>query len=689
MKINQKIIMGFLVVALLILAVSYISVTTQENLVKRSQEIAEKVLPGAIAEATKQSVTHSRKLILGSSAAIFFLALVWGFFISRLISKPIKELSEAAGKIGKGQLDIKIEPTSKDEIGQLAISFNKMIKDLQMITVSRDAFAQEVAEHNKATEILQKSEEKLSGIVNSVTDTMIMVDDQYNVVWNNDIAKKLLRPDVIGKKCYRVYHGRDEICKPCIAEACFNDSKIHEFETEIIGADGNRMSLCGKASVAARDENGHPMLVVEFLRDITDRKQAEKALQTAYDQAIIYAEQLKEQIEERSRAEEEKKKLEIQLQRAQKMEAVGTLAGGVAHDFNNILQAISGYVQLLLIKKEINNTERLYLKQIDKSTQKAAELTKQLLIFGRKVESELRPLSLNQEIIEIYKLFQRTIPKMIDIELDLAEDLEHINADPSQLEQIMMNLGLNARDAMPDGGKLTFKTKNVILDKAYCKTHVDVVPGKYIQLSVSDTGLGMNREILEHIFEPFYTTKETGKGTGLGLAIVYGLVESHGGNIMCYSEPGQGTVFKVYFPAIAIEELEQKIEEEIVIRGGHETVLIVDDEEALRDQGRDILNKYGYTTIAAESGEKAIEIYKRGKDKIDLVILDIGMPGMGGYNCLEQLSKINPEIKVIVASGYATSSRVKETLKSGASDFIGKPYRFTDMLKKVRELLDQ
>lgn len=803
MKINQKIITGFLVVALLILVVSYISIMTQENLIKDSQELAEEILPGSITEAmiqtklhqtvnlvekyassgnvsdrgktekaiaaleeymaahrlyhsshhpsayidmidetietftsfimeyilakdrgaskeelyvvkakidqvvnifvsqieptlrehiksgreivnaTKQDITNSRKFILGSSAVIFSIALVLGFFISRLISKPIKDLSEAASRIGKGQLDIQIEPASKDEIGQLAISFNKMIKDLQTITVSRDAFAQEVAEHKKAAEALQKSEEKLVGIVDSVTDAMIMVDKEYNVVWNNDIAMEMLKSDVLGKKCYSTYHGRDEVCEQCIIKACFEDGKVHEFETEITGAAGDRMSLWGKAGVAAWDEDGRPKMVVEFLRDITERKQAEKSLQTAYDQATIYAEQLKKQIEE-------KEKLETQLLQAQKMEAVGTLAGGIAHDFNNMLQAISGYVQLLLMKKEIKDTNRLYLNQIDKSSLKAAELTKQLLIFSRKVESKLRAVDLNQEIKGVHKLFQRTISKMIDIELHLAENLKLINADPVQLEQIVMNLGLNARDAMPDGGKLTFETKNVVLDQAYCRTHLDIVPGEYVELKISDTGHGMDKEILEHIFEPFYTTKETGKGTGLGLAIVYGLVESHGGHIMCYSEPGQGTIFNIHFPAISMGEAgqEQEPEEEAVIRGGHETVLIVDDEEAIRDQGREMLNKYGYTAITAESGEKAIEIYEKEKDRIDLVILDIGMPGMGGYKCLEQLVKIDPEIKVIIASGYATGDRMEELLKSGATDFIDKPYRLTDMLKKVREVLD-
>ncbi|MBU2522171.1 MAG: response regulator [Proteobacteria bacterium] len=424
-------------------------------------------------------------------------------------------------------------------------------------------------------------------------------------------------------------------------------------------------------------------------QEVAARKRAEEAIKVAYDQSIIYAEQLKEQIGERRRAGEEQKLLEAQLIRAQKMEAIGTLAGGIAHDFNNTLQVILGYAQLLLDNKKGKDIENSYIKTIEKSAQRAAELTSQLLVFSRKVESELRPVSLNQELIKEERLLRRTISQMIDIELKPAENLNIINADPAQLGQIIMNLAINARDAMPNGGKLIFETKNIILDEKYCKVNLGVVPGGYVLMSVSDTGNGMDKDTLEHIFEPFYTTKQTGEGTWLGLSMVYGIVKSHGGHITCNSKPGHGTVFNIYFPVIKeIDNLEQaEPKNEAEIYGGNETVLIVDDVKSILELGQYMLSPYGYKIIKAENGEEAIKIYKTEKDRIDLVILDIDMPGMGGDKCLQELLKINPDIKAIIASGYTGKLKIKEFMKNGAAGYVCKPYRLEDMLKNVREVL--
>ena len=280
---------------------------------------------------------------------------------------------------------------------------------------------------------------------------------------------------------------------------------------------------------------------------------------------------------------------------------------------------------------------------------------------------------------------------MIEIKLDLAPGLKLINADPLQLEQVMVNLGVNAKDAMPDGGKLIFKTENFMLDETYCQDHIEVFPGEYVMLTVSDNGHGMDKETLAHIFEPFFTTKETGKGTGLGLAMVYGIVKNHGGHITCYSDPGHGTVFTLFFPILTREDKEPEEEglKEIETLGGSETILIVDDEEPLRTLGQNMLERYGYQTLTAESGEKAIEIYQKGKERIDAVILDLGMPGMGGQRCLQGLLKIDPEVKVIIASGYTNHDKINDIMESGAAAFISKPYHHLNMLNKLRKLLDQ
>ncbi len=396
-------------------------------------------------------------------------------------------------------------------------------------------------------------------------------------------------------------------------------------------------------------------------------------------------------VTERILAEKEIKKLNREMLQAQKMEAVGTLAGGIAHDFNNLLQGILGFTQMLLMERDGNDPDTAKLDQIEKAAYRASELTQQLLAFSRKVESNLRPVDLNQEVGQVRGLLERTIPKMIAIELHLEEHLNVIRADPAQLEQVIMNLGVNARDAMPDSGKLVFETENVTLDQEYCKAHLGARPGRYVLLSISDTGQGMDRETLEHIFEPFFTTKGVGSGTGLGLAMVYGIIKGHGGYIMCYSEPGEGTTFKIYLPVMEGDPARNETETNrnaAVPEGGSETILLVDDEEILRDIGKDILEKFGYTVLLAADGESALELYRENPEDISLVILDIVMPGMGGKECLEEILKVNPQAKVVMASGYSINGRVKEVLDGGARAFIKKPYELKRVLGEVRKVLD-
>ncbi len=395
-------------------------------------------------------------------------------------------------------------------------------------------------------------------------------------------------------------------------------------------------------------------------------------------------------ISERKEAEKEKERMQVQLRQAQKMEAVGTLAGGIAHDFNNLLQAVQGYAQLLLLKMDDDDSGQRGLQQIVRAATRGAELTQQLLTFSRKIESELQPIDFNREVENVRLLLERTIPKMIEVEFSLAEDLKMVNADPGQVAQILVNLAVNAKDAMPDGGKLTVETANIILDQDYCKIHRVANPGNYVQLTVTDTGHGMDKMTIEHIFEPFYTTKETGKGTGLGLATVYGIVKSHNGHIVCYSEPDEGTTFKIYLPTIDSTEEARKVEEHMTApEGGSETILLVDDEEPIRSLGTQILEEFGYTVLTAADGESALQLYSEEQKQIDLVILDLIMPGMGGKLCLVELLKINFEAKVAIASGYSPDGPTREILKNGAKGFISKPYDLRQLLKVVREVLDK
>ena len=434
-----------------------------------------------------------------------------------------------------------------------------------------------------------------------------------------------------------------------------------DIEFRLVQANGNTLHIHGKGR-NFYDESGKPLSTIGTFLDITKRKRDEK----------------------------EKEKLQAQLQQAQKMEAIGTLTGGVAHDFNNLLQAINGYTQLLLMDKAEDDPEYAGLSAIQDSVKRAADLVRSLLLFSRKANTQRTPLELNLEIESARKILERTIPKMVEIDLYPGRRLWTIMADPAQIEQILLNLGSNAADAMPDGGKLVIETENITLDEDFARQHAGAQPGRYVLLTISDNGHGMDRETRTKIFEPFFTTKETGRGTGLGLASVYGIVKNHGGYIACYSEVGQGTTFKIYLPA---RELPPEDEGKDITaeppKGGDETILLVDDEEAIRGFAELALIKFGYKVYTASTGEEALEIYPNTPGKIDLVVTDIGMPGMGGHKFLQELLQIDPAAKVIIASGYSMEGNVKKSMEAGAKGYVGKPYQLVDFLNTVRVVLDE
>ncbi|MFA6224567.1 MAG: PAS domain S-box protein [Desulfomonilaceae bacterium] len=380
--------------------------------------------------------------------------------------------------------------------------------------------------------------------------------------------------------------------------------------------------------------------------------------------------------------------LSKQLFQAQKMEAVGTLAGGVAHDFNNLLQAILGYSELMLQSKNEGEPEYEDLQKIYHAGKRGADLVNGLLTFSRKVETKYVPVDLNQEITSVRSLLSRTIPKTINIDLHLEGNLESIKADPSQISQVLMNLGVNARDTMLDGGTLSIETTNIRLDEEYCKSHLEAKPGNYVALKLSDTGQGMDKETLSHIFEPFFSTKGPGKGTGLGLAIVHGIVKQHGGHINCYSEPGLGTTFTIYFPAIQAEQAMQTPAFETTIPRGTETVLLVDDEDDIRGLGATLLSRFGYKVITANNGKEALEAYKREGERISLIVLDLIMPEMDGRKCLAEVLRVNPKAKIIIASGYSESGSAGGAMAGGAKGFVHKPYNMRQLLTTIREILD-
>jgi CheY-like chemotaxis protein/two-component sensor histidine kinase len=329
------------------------------------------------------------------------------------------------------------------------------------------------------------------------------------------------------------------------------------------------------------------------------------------------------------------------------------------------------------------------VKSINKVAVNGADLVRRLLTFARKTESRVEPLNLNDKITQIRELIYRTIPKMIHIELMLSEHPTFINADASQVDQIIMNLAVNAGHAMQEGGSLVIETKAVALDRAYCLDHIEAIPGHYVLLSVSDTGHGIDRKTMERIFEPFFTTKGPGIGTGLGLSVVYGIVKQHGGHITCYSEPGAGATFRIYFPAMVSEAKYEKPIDLTVPKGGPETILLVDDDETVRDVGEEMLCEYGYRVITAPNGREALEIYRSERESISLVILDLFMPGMGGKECLQALLRMDPKVRVLLVSGFTRNDEITDALNSGAKGFIGKPVDISQFLEKIRKIIDE
>ncbi len=385
----------------------------------------------------------------------------------------------------------------------------------------------------------------------------------------------------------------------------------------------------------------------------------------------------------------ERKSSEAQLRQSQKMEAVGQLAGGVAHDFNNLLTAITGHSELCLLRLESKDPAYHHLEQIKKAGDRAAALTRQLLAFSRKQILQPKIIDLNQVVVDLNKMLQRLIGEDIDLLMGLAADVGMVKADPNQLEQILLNLSINARDAMPRGGRLTIETSNAHLGDEFTRDHVAVRPGQHVMLAVSDNGSGMDAETQAHIFEPFFTTKEVGKGTGLGLATVYGIVRQSGGSIWVYSEVGRGTTFKIYLPlAEGPAEAARVVTDNLESFKGTETVLLVEDEDVVRDMATEILRESGYHVLEAKHGPEALMLARKHPEVIHLMLTDVVMPKMSGRELAEQLTPQRQEMKVLYMSGYTDDAIVHHGVLEEGMAFIGKPFTPSALARKIRELLD-
>jgi PAS domain S-box-containing protein len=504
-------------------------------------------------------------------------------------------------------------------------------------------------------EALRQSEDKFSKAFHMNPDAILitrLVDGM--IVMVNEGFKEIFgstEEEVIGKTALELNIWVNPEDRNRVIEGVKADGKVNNFEFGFRNKAGDVRSGLMSASIITLDGVGH---VLSITRDITERRLAQE-----------------------------------QLFQAQKMEAVGTLAGGFAHDFNNKLQVIAGYVELILFNKDLPETLISELDQINQTVVSCTELIKGMMVFSRKTPVGLQPIAINKIVEQTRSMLTLSIPKMIEIEISLADDLWVINAVSNQIDQILTNLAINASDAMPDGGKITIKTKNIVLDEEFCRRNPKTKPGKYALITVSDTGTGMNQDTASHIFEPFFTTKEAGKGTGLGLAVVYGIVEQHGGRIICDSEPSVGTTFSIYLPAIEELPQEQCSEKKEPPRGRGETILLVDDEPDITKLVSLWLTKANYNVITASNGEEALELYEKHREGIKLVILDIVMPKMDGSVCLRTLLTMEPKIKVLVASGVLNEGMAKDSKEAGAKGFIRKPFDMPELLTTIRDVQDK
>ena len=514
----------------------------------------------------------------------------------------------------------------------------------------------DITDRKQVDRLLQERERFLSNVFSSIQDGISILDRDLKILQVNPTMEQWYAHamPLRGKKCFQAYHGRDAPCQICPTRQTLETGKA---SYEIVPKTGP-----GRRGVGWLDLYSFPLFdgstgelrgVIEYVRDITDRKKAED-----------------------------------QLRQSQKMDAVGRLAGGISHDLNNLLTAIAAYADLILMDVQETSPLSLQAAEIKHAVEQAASLTGQLLAFSRKQVLQPKVLDLNGVVGHMEGMLRRLIGEHIELDITLGADIGRVKADPGQLEQVILNLLLNARDAMPSGGNLTLETADVTLEAQSAGERMGLDPGPYVLLAVKDTGCGMDEEVQSKIFEPFFTTKERNQGTGLGLSTVFGIVRQSKGGISVFSKPGQGTTFKVFLPRVtdAATEPEPKPSRSLV---GSETVLLVEDETAIRKAIRQALQKSGYRILEAPNPGEAILISEQHTGLIHLMLTDVVMPRMSGPDLAERLEPWHPEMKVLYMSGHAEKESLKEEILPSGAAFLRKPFAIQDLLGQVRRVLDE
>jgi len=603
-------------------------------------------------------------LVLNEMLVVLVVCLIGGALLTRVIVTrvvtPIADLQTASAAIASGDYSRRVTTQRSDEIGALAGAFNTMIdhvdearRDLEIRVEDRTRAL------NEALAAVRKRSEAqdafLAAIVDGSADAVIGQTLDLTIQSVNAAAERLYgytAAELIGHSSLRIIPADRQGDVDAVIARVRRGERIRDLETIRLAKDGTQVPVSVTISPIA-DATGTIFGLASVARDLRERRL-----------------------------------LEEQLRQAQKMEAIGQLAGGVAHDFNNLLTAILGYAQFAFEELGPDHPVRTDLEEIVKAGERAAGLTKQLLAFSRKQVVQPVLVNLNTLVTETSKMLQRLIGEHIRLDTTLVTDIGLVRADPGQLDQILMNLSVNARDAMPTGGRLTIETANVSLDASFVARHGPVRPGPYVMLAITDTGVGMTAQTRARLFEPFFTTKEPGKGTGLGLATVYGIVKQNDGHLYVYSEPGRGATFKIYLPRVDAADTVKSQTQESPTIGGTETVLLVEDERAVRILARTMLEGAGYRVIEAGGPSDVDAALDEQGSGADILVTDVIMPGSNGPALFRRLSEVNPKLRVLYVSGYTDDAVFREGQLEAGAAFLQKPFAAAELLRKVRQVLD-
>jgi PAS domain S-box-containing protein len=596
---------------------------------------------------------HFLRRMLGTALGLLALAVVAVAVLADRLTRPLVQLTDAAERMAGGDYTHRVESDRNDEVGRLARAFGIM---RSTIAASRQQLEADLDERRRMEAALVESERAYRSTFDEapVGIAHVSLDGAWARV-NPRLASMLgySAGDLVARHIAAVRTpDDDERDAATRADLLSGAADRVVSETRYRHRDGRLVRATVTLSLH-RDVNNQPQYFIAIIEDISDRRA-----------------------------------LEEQLVQSQKMEAIGRLAGGVAHDFNNLLTAILGYSNLVLEELEPSHPARTDVDEMRKAAESAAALTQQLLAFSRKQILQPQVLDLNAAVARADGLLQRLISEDIALVSRLDSDLDRISADAGQIEQVILNLAINARDAMPHGGKITIETMNVELDDAYAAKHPGASPGAHVMLAVSDTGIGMDDLTLAHVFEPFFTTKRRGEGTGLGLSTVYGIVKQSGGSIWVYSEPGRGTTFKVYFPRVVAGAPAAPAAARAEGLRGTETILLAEDQPEVRSIGSAVLRRYGYEVLEAANGEEALAIIRSYQGPIHLLMSDVVMPSMNGPELARRVQAEHPGMRVLFASGYTDDAIVRHGVLDPGVAFLQKPFTPTALLKKIRELLD-